>query len=113
MNYYAQINKKNVCVGLLETEGTITADHMIVIEPGAAQIGQLWTGTAWETVEPTEEEKAKGELENVEREAGMNRAVREALLIIGEKLGVQLPRLQAQENRARAARRKLKMKDDQ
>ncbi len=113
MNYYAQINKKNVCVALLETEGTIEKDHMIAIEPGAAQIGQVWTGTAWETVEPTEEDKAKEELDQVEREAGNTRAVREALLIIGEKLGVELPRLKAQDNRAKAARRKLKIKDDQ
>lgn len=111
MNYYAQINKKNVCVGLLETEGTSNADHMITIEPGAAQIGQVWTGTAWETVQPTEEEKAQEELEKVEREPGMNRALREAILLIGEKLGVELPRLAAQERKAKAARQKLKIKD--
>jgi hypothetical protein len=111
MNYYAQINAQNLCVGLLETEGTIKQKHMIEIEPGAAQIGQVWTGTTWETVEPTEDEKAKEELEKVEREPGMNRALREAILLIGEKLGVELPRLAAQERKAKAARQKLKIKD--
>lgn len=109
---YAEINAEKFCTGLLETTGSIKAAHMIEVENyDKALLGQRWTGTAWETVAPTEEDKAKDELEKVEREAGMNRAFREALLIIGEKLGVELPRLQKQENRAKAARAKLKAKD--
>jgi hypothetical protein len=108
MNHYAQINAMAVCVGLLETPGTIDAPHMIAIDPGAVNLGQRWTGTAWENVAPTAAELAAQELANIDATTGMSRTMREAFIAIADKVAADVTYLKAQEAKAAIARGKLK-----
>ena len=108
MKTYAQINAAGVCVGLTEAADTINAPHMIAINPGEAQIGQRWTGKAWETPEQTAQELAQKELEAIDKEMGMPRALRELLIGIADKVGADATYLKAQEARAAKARAKFK-----
>lgn len=46
MNHYAQIDEAGLCVGELQTEGTVAAAHMIPVG-GPGYIGRSWSGTAF------------------------------------------------------------------
>lgn len=108
MTTYAQINAGGVCVGLLDTPGTINAPHMIAVaDYDQALIGKRWTGAAWVAVVPTEAELAALELAQIDQATGMKRTLREALIAIAGKTGADITYLAAQEAKAAAARAKL------
>jgi hypothetical protein len=108
LNTYAQINGAGVCVGLLETSGSINAPHMIAVEGyDLTLIGKRWTGTAWEAVTQTEAEAAARELTQIDQATGMSRTLREALIAIAGKTGADVAYLAAQEAKAATARAKI------
>lgn len=108
MKRYAEINAEGVCVAELETATTITAANMIEVSgPLGAFLRKRWTGTAWQTVAPTEAELAAAELVQVDQATGMSRTMREAFLAIAGKVGADVTYLAAQEAKAAAARAKI------
>jgi hypothetical protein len=106
--HFAQVNASGVCVAMLETSGEIDSPDMLEIQPGAAKLGQQWTGTAWVDVPKPAAQVASETLEGIDRQTGMRRALREALIAIGEKVGADVAFLKTQESRAATERAKLR-----
>lgn len=52
MFYYAQINEENICVGVSDLSGEVSADNMIRIEEmNVDLLGKKYNSGNWETVE--------------------------------------------------------------
>lgn len=108
MKHYAQIDAGGMCSGLLSTSGEVDAPHMIAIAgPGAARIGQRWTGAAWVDV-VDESAKAEADLRQIDADTGMSRTMREAIIAIADKVGADAAFLKGKEAAAAAARLKVK-----
>jgi hypothetical protein len=105
---YAQINEAGECVATLETSGEIEAPHMIEVDDDEIKIGQVWNGKKWTKPKPKAEDVARQELDEIDRETGMNRNMRRLLLAIADKVGADTSFLKDQEDRAEKARAKLK-----
>lgn len=108
MNKYAQINEAGECVAMLETSGTVEADHMIEVNDEEDRIGQEWNGKTWKKAKPTADKLARQELDKIDQETGMNRNIRKLLIAIADKVGADTSFLKDQEDRAEKARAKLK-----
>lgn len=53
MFYYAQINEENICVGVSDLSGEVSADNMIRIDTmDTSLLGKKYNSGNWETVEP-------------------------------------------------------------
>lgn len=112
MKAYAQLDAAGLCVGVSELAGEVNAPHMIEIENAESiYLGRKWTGAAWTdapAVVPTEKELAAAALLTIDRETGMTRTLREALIAIAGKVGADVTFLATKEAAAVAARAKLK-----
>jgi hypothetical protein len=108
MNHYAEIDGGGVCFAQLQTEATLALPTMILNPGGARRIGQRWDGAAWQDVPLTVKEQAKLELDQIDRDTGIPRALREVLIAIGTKTGADVAYLAGKEAAAGIARGKLK-----
>lgn len=112
MKAYAQINAAGLCVGVSELAGEVDAPHMIAIDKAEPiYLGRKWTGAAWTDAPPdvpTEKQLAASELQAIDRDTGMTRTLREALIAIAGKVGADVAFLATKEAAAAAARAKLK-----
>lgn len=61
--YYAQLDSDNICIGVSDLSGPVTADNVVPLESYDTTVqGKLWTGSEWvenpnppEPPEPVEE----------------------------------------------------------
>jgi hypothetical protein len=104
-NAYAQINAAGVVVGILDTDGTINAPHMIAAASAdPALIGKKWDGVAFVDFVDTKA-AAAAKLAEIDSKSGMSRLMRETLVKL---LGAAAPAtLTAYETQAAAERAKL------
>lgn len=107
MKHYAQKDATGRIFSTLQTTEAIDHPDMIEVQPGLEVLGKRWNGAGFDAIAPTVADTAAAELEAIDRETGMGRTMRDAVLTIAAKVGADVPFLAAKEKAAAAARAKL------
>lgn len=108
MKKYAQLNASGIVAAIVETSGEIPTSATIIDADGFdPRLGQSWDGVQFADVAPTPAETAKAELLKIDRDTGMARTMREALIAIGEKVGANVAYIKTKETEAATHRAKL------
>lgn len=110
MKTYAQLSADGVCFAELEThEDSDGPQGQNIIETdGMGKIGQRYEDGKWVPVVPTVAEQVVKDLSRIDAATGMGRAMREALIAIGDKVGADVSFLRTKEAEAATLRGRLK-----
>lgn len=108
---YAQLGEGGICIGVSTLAGQVLAPGLIEIANGVDPTGKRWNGAAFEDVPAvalTAKQQAQLELDQIDRDTGIPRSLREVLVAIGTKTGADVAYLAGKEAAAVIARGKLR-----
>lgn len=107
MKKYAQLTG-NIVTAIVETDGDMPLTATILDADGHdPKLGQAWDGLQFADVPETKAESAKKSLLAIDRDTGMQRTMREALISIADKVGANVAYLKTKETEAATHRTKL------
>lgn len=107
MKKYAQLTG-NIVTAIVETDGEMVLTATVLDADGHdPKLGQAWDGMQFADVLETQSEAAKKNLLSIDRETGMQRTMREALIAIADKVGANVAYLKTKEAEAATHRTKL------
>ncbi len=108
MREYAQHDAVGRVFSVVRSGVPVTGANIVPVPDGVDVLGMVWNGANFVPYKPGPKELAIAVLADVDQKTGVQRAMREALLIIGDKIGADLSYLRSEEARAAAARAALK-----
>lgn len=98
---YAVVDDKGICIGVKQVGDEIAKpDHMELPDYDESILGKRWNGAKWVVTAKAKRDAARERLAEIDRSTGAPRAVREALIALGQKVGAPMPGLEAAEAEA-------------